>query len=70
MTPQYGPRPAAERDASIAAAVELAPSMAAACMAVSRARDGRTFACARLAGHDGTHYGADRSGPVRLGYGR
>ena len=54
----------------------MAATLADACMVASRAADGRLFACARPMGHgkaptfDGTHYGMDRTGPVRLGYGR
>lgn len=60
----------AERSVNPGPDVEIAPTLAGACMAVRRARDSRTFACARPIGHDGEHYGVDGSGPVRLGFGR
>lgn len=67
----YGSRPSREH---APAAPILADDLSQACLRVSRAQDGRTFACARPAGHNGARsgagcYGRDRSGAVRLGYG-
>ena len=64
---EYGPRPASEHSPDDP---EMAASFDKACTSTSRSKDGRTFACARPDGHSGEHYGRDRSGPVKLGYGR
>lgn len=58
---EYGPRPVT--GPTIAASASLAD----ACLRVSRAVDGRLFACARETGHPAPCYGRDRRGMVRLG---
>jgi hypothetical protein len=60
-----------ERSINPGPEITLVDDFADACTVVSRAADGRTFACARPRGHRFTeHYGRDNRGPVRLGYGR